>query len=788
MPRNKKSKKKLPLVVTGIGSVFVVIVIASLMGISVDEVIGSSEQIVEIPTNLPGLSFTDVTTTGSSQNNESVFFKIKHSTYVVDENSKVLLSSQSSGISGFPNLVTNALIDPSSGQTIGGSVTIPKIFVTYPNVFKPNLTFDPSLIEVVVLGEQPNGTFKVVAHKSINSFSFTYGPDAQGATAEVPFGSIGINGADIYDDMALGTYNSKLIFKLGGTLNFHYTDFPAIKMKVPLNSNLLQATYTARITDDNPVTDRDFDGISDNDGADQCPDQQENYNGFEDTDGCPDTPPTQQPPIVDCTTTTDTCSEPGDPTPQEQCIADGDLWLNGVCVDDSSTGPTGETLESRDVFAVVAVKTNYLDGSSTSRAYTDDSFGFTLNSLIEDIGGREKSVGSLEYTTYIGSFGSALQGLKIQSADIKFKGTVDIASKELTIATKTGAGASTSEATSLTLPDLDTTISFNGIVMSKATFTSVEIHNIIKSYSGIELVPEGQQRDLNFIVDISGPVVMKSTSASITDTVEGTLVGASVNFSGLSLLNNKTPVPQTGTYGTFGEAEDKCGGAENVKAVDGRYACIPGVVPTPGKTCADDEYVKLINGIEECVKIGSTVPDEKPIIGEPGVDICYDANHPRSGSLEQLTCTVEYRGLWCNGGHDCVVPPTPSGPDCNDTASCPTKTCSDGFTVLVGESCPTTDDSQCTVPEGFHLNSIADNICVNISPDEEPKVTVGCFTTPPITSQSITKCLKDGWNIDLNDPTTLGITIVGGIILLMAIFKRDSRYSPIPASPTQFSR
>ena len=253
MGRGKKNNKKLKLKLFSILALIVVgIGVGTFVGLP--DVSADNEKTVE----LPPLSFFG----GNSDNeNSGVFAKVKQTTYIVDQNSQILVTDQSTGIEGNPLF---AFIDPSSGKTIGGGVVIPKIWIDYRSAYEPNITFTPSTLYLTVQNQLENGSWKTTETKSIQTFSFTYGPDAQGATAEVPFGSIGINGADIYDDMALGTYNSKLIFKLGGTLNFHYTDFPAIKMKVPLNSNLLQATYTARITDDNPVTDRDFDGISDN--------------------------------------------------------------------------------------------------------------------------------------------------------------------------------------------------------------------------------------------------------------------------------------------------------------------------------------------------------------------------------------------------------------------------------------------------------------------------------------------------------------------------------------------
>jgi hypothetical protein len=755
MGRGKKNNKKLKLKLFSILALIVVgIGVGTFVGLP--DVSADNEKTVE----LPPLSFFG----GNSDNeNSGVFAKVKQTTYIVDQNSQILVTDQSTGIEGNPLF---AFIDPSSGKTIGGGVVIPKIWIDYRSAYEPNITFTPSTLYLTVQNQLENGSWKTTETKSIQTFSFTYGPSANGSTAEVPLASFGFSGNDIYQDLPIGDYNSLMRMSVHGDLHFHYTDSPLIAMTIPIGANDLKSWYTAKITDDTTPASVDTDGDGLNDDVDQCPSQKETYNGYQDTDGCADAVPDNTP---EDDTPVPEDEVPGAITAQE-CADAGRIWTNGICVDDpTDDGPgTSGGLGSRDVFAVVAVKTTYLDGSSTSRAFTSDSdgvFGFTLNSLIQELNGRTLSIGSLAYTVFIGSYTDALQGLKIDSSDLKFKGTVDIASKELNAGTKTGTGGSTSEAKTFTVPDLDTSVTFSGIELAKATFTSVDIHNAINSFDGIEIVPEGSQRDLAFIVDISGPVVMKSSSTGSSDTISGALVGASTTFDGLTLVNQVVPKTGAGYYDTFGEAETACGGSANVKSVDGKYTCIPGVLPEPKIICSDNEYVVVIENVETCIKKGGTIEEPTPVPGEPGVSICVDANNTGG-----FSCTIEYRGLWCNGTTTCEVPPSNDTPDCNDTKTCPTPE----------------PEPQCTVPDGYQLNSIADNICVNISPDDDPKVTTGCFI--PISQKTITSCLKDGYGIDLNDPLILGLVVLGGIIGAGAIFKRDSRFSPIPASTTQFSR
>ncbi len=744
--KNKHQLRNYGIVV----SIILVFSIVGLTSLPIPGVSADNEKTVE----LPQLDFTGAT---SDNTNSGIFAKVKQTTYIVDTDGKILISDQSTGIEGNPLL---GFVDPSSGRDIGGGIIIPKIFIQYESAYQPNITFTPSTLYLTIQNQLPNGNWKVTESKSIKTFQFTYGPDSTGATAEVPLASFGFSGSDVYADLPDGSYNSLMRFSVSGDLNFHYTTAPSIAMTIPIGVNDLKSWYTAKVTQDGPV-DTDGDGI--NDSVDQCPTNAETYNGYLDTDGCADTAPT----------TTPEDDIPDDTTPvitdAEQCALDNRIWTNGVCVDDPNatpgTGGTG-TLEAVDAFAVIAVKTNYLDGSSTNRAFTQDedgTFNFQLDSLIDDIGGRSKSIGSLAFITYIGSYTDALQGFKIQSSDLKYTGSIDIASKVLNVGVKSGAGGSTSEAKTFTVPDSDTTVTFQGIELSRATFTSVDIHNAVKSFTSIELVPEGSQRSLDFRVDIAGPVTLSKAGS----TVSGNLVGASATFTGFDLINEVTTKTGSNVYTSFAQAELACGGSANVKSIGGgEYQCVPGTVGAgSGEDCKDTEYVIIVEGIETCILKGATEPGEIPSI-PGGDDICYDVDHPRSGSLKQLICSAEYRDIWCNGGFDCEVPPSSTTPKCDDTASCKPQ----GPEVPV---CPDT--------VGLQTNSIASNVCVFTGPDG-PDVDTGDFCN------SAQSCLEKQFNIDLNDPMTIGIIAIGAVVLLVSVTKRDSRYSPIPASYNQFSR
>lgn len=730
----KKSKLKFSLL-----AVLSVIIVGIGVGtfVQLPGVDASNEKTVE----LPPLSFAG----GYGDNNSAIFAKVKQTTYIIDSDSKIVNTDQSTAIEGNPLL---AFIDPSSGKSIAGAIVIPKIWIDYTTAFHPEITLDASTLELVVQSQLPNGSWKVTAVKSIQTFAnvpFNYGD------AELALASFGIDGSDIYDDLPVGDYNTLQRFSVSGNLHMHYTDFPAIKMTIPIGANDLKSWYTAKVTNDNPVTDTDGDGI--NDSSDQCPTQPENFNGYQDTDGCADSPPSTEPP-----------SNPTDPDPtpitdEQQCALDGRVWTNGVCVDSTSGSGTGsiETIP----FAVVSVKTNYLDDSSSYRAFTssDGSFDFILNSLIVDGNGRDKSVGSIVYETFIGSFGSSLQGYKVSTSDLKYKGTVDIASKQLNVGTKNGAGGTTSEAKALSIFDGDTSIKFNGMSVSQATFTSVDIHNAVSSFQGIELVPEGSQRSLDFIVDISGSVVLSGPSGN----VPLVLSGASTTFEGMKLVNQVVAKGSGTVYDSFDKASLACGGSDKVKAIGGgEYSCIGGSTGT--KECNDDQYVVVIENTPQCLTKGTTTPGETPRIGEPGVEICIDAKNPNG-----KPCTVEYREIWCNGTTSCEVPPSKQTPTCDDTASC---------TPVGGDG----DGDSCTDTKGFQTQSIAENICIN-GDDSGPS-----GGDPGKVCSSTQSCIKDQFGIDLNDPLTLGVIVIGAIVLLVSVTKRDSRYSPIPASTTQFSR
>jgi hypothetical protein len=757
----KKSKSKAKLF-----SILAVVIVAIGVGtfVTFQDTDAPYEKTIEI---------TQLSFTGGNSNNENgaVYAKVKQTTYAVDSSAKILLSDESTGIEGNPILPTASIVDPSTGKDLASLIAIPKIWFDYPTAWKPEITLDPSTLYVTVLSQDANGNWKQTAQKSFTTFSYNFKP----GSPEVSIGSIGIQASDIESKLPKGTYNSLNRISVHGDLKMHYTTAPSVTMTIPIGANDLKSWYTGVITADAPL-DTDGDGIID--ANDQCNTEKENFNGYEDTDGCFDTKPTSDPPVVDNPTV-------NEPTGKETCENGGGIWsgsdaTNGVCTtvtsNNGGTGTgTGTLTIPQGTFVVVDLETNYQDGSKTHEAFTTDDSGIfdvAFNSIVDLSSSHSKtSASGFIYRVYLGTFGDSLQGLKISDSDLKFTGNIDIASKDLFVGTKIGTGGTTSEAKTLTLATDGGQVVFKGILVSQATFTSVDLHNAVNNYDGIELVPSGSSRSFDFDVDIDGAITLKSSSVSSSGTTTGTLSGASVSYSGLTLINQVAPKGSgSGIYNSFSEAESACGGSTNVKSIGGgQYQCINS---GNGLTCEDTEYVATIEGTETCLPKGATCENNaelvngecpKPIVTQPGTVICTDASDSGKGGFP---CEQEYRDLWCNGTTTCEVPPSATTPQCNDASCLP----------VTGDG----DGDSCTDPNG-NVSIIKAGVCVNVDPtksDGDP----GDFCT---TAQS---CIEKQFNIDLNDPMTLGVIVVGAIAGLFAVLKKDSKYSPIPASRTQFSQ
>lgn len=734
LARKRKSKLRNKLIL-----VLAVVMIAVSVGTFVNFQNVSADP--EVSYELPPLDFRGQT---SDNANGAIFAKVKQTTYAIDTDGKIVLSDQSTGIEGNP--ILGNIVDPGTGRDLGVIIAIPKIWMDYTSTFTPEITLEPSTLYITYQNQLPDGTWKQTAQKQFTTFSAKFND----GDPELSIASVGVTAKEIESQLPAGKYNSLTRVSVHGDLNMHYTQYPAIQMTIPIGANDLKSWYTLRVlpdADDLSQIDTDGDGLMDD--VDICRDSPETWNGYSDGDGCPDTAPTPTPDVTDTNDNTDT-----EPTDEEKCIAENRSWVNGVCVDKSDNTTQTLTIDGNP-FGVVAVVTNYLDGSETHRAFTstDGTFDFVTNSIIVDQGGREKSVGSIAYTTYIGAFDDKLTGLKIKSHDLSYKGIVDIASKELNAGIKKGTGGSTSEAQSLELFDGDSTIKFNGIEVSRATFTSLDIHGAVDSYQTIELVPEGSSRSLDFNVEISGLVTLTNGAGDATLT----LAGASTSVSGMTLVNKVQPKGTSDIYTDFDDAVEACGGSANVKAVSGGFTCTGGSTGSPGKTCQDDEYIKVIDGVETCLPKGTTDPNVDPSV-PGGDDICTDAVNPGG-----FPCTTDYKELWCNGTTQCEVPPKGS----------------DDSGPITGDD----DNDDCTDNVGFQPNSIANGVCINSEEDgNNQQGSGGDFCS------SAQSCLEKQFGVDFNDPLTLGVVALIGVALMASILKRDSRYSPIPASTTQFSR